>query len=180
MMEPGLGLSSVSKITIFFFNQNGISHWMKMKTHLLSSRTYHRGRHTNKRLPCLIFSLTSSAQKRSAKVPTVASKFLHDLVTQSFRIFTLSLIISALTHFPAILHFFSLSEWTSLLWACLIINYYLTWGSQLKYNFLKNPFQTYKSKLVLAFLFPHITLYFFMLWPRFVIKCLLWLLSAPQ
>lgn len=124
MMEPGLGISSVSKITIFFFfNQNGISHWMKKKTHLLSSRAYHRGRHTNKQLPCLIFSLTSSAQKRSAKVPTVASKFLHDLVTQSFSIFTLSLITSALSFTS---HFFSLSEWTSLLWACLVLFSLLT------------------------------------------------------
>lgn len=62
------------------------------KIYPLSSRTHCRGRHRNKWLPYLIFSLTSNAHKRSAQVPTVAlSSFMiwfpitdHLLCTHEF------------------------------------------------------------------------------------------------
>lgn len=114
----------------------------------------------------------------SAKVPIQASKFLDDLVTNSFCALTSYHLLSSQSC-PAMLVFLSLSALSPILgpylWSSL---HYLTvtWPgeSQIKYNFLARLFQWHNSKLVHSFIFLHFIVYFLISLPQSVIVYLLW------
>lgn len=84
-----MGLTSTLldyKIVLFFFNQNDklLLNEEDTSLHLKGSLQSGSGRHVSKSFSCLIFPLTSSVLKRSARVPIVTSNFPHELVTIFF------------------------------------------------------------------------------------------------
>lgn len=118
---------------LLFLTKMIYSHWMKKIRP--SSRGIHcRGRHSNKWLSCLVFWSTSSAPKRKAKVPTVASKFFHGSGYQ------LPLDPYPIPDCPSLHSLISQPHWNSSvslqhpsLWACLsspglIVELLFDWG----------------------------------------------------
>lgn len=104
----------------------------------------------------------------------MASKFLHDLITNSFWIL-ISLRRSCTYLVPVLLIFLSLSACSPSPGSGPIspahsssFNYHLTWESQFRYGFLERPFQRHKSKLVHTFVYSYITLNFFISLPQLV------------
>lgn len=91
MIVSGLEINSASlqkKKKKNVFNQNDKLPLNKKDTSLHLKGSLRSGRHANKSLSRLISPLTSSAVKSSARVPTVAFDFLHELVTAFFWILT--------------------------------------------------------------------------------------------